>query len=108
MQKINVLSALFVLALMVQCKEEKKLDDKVGNTAPISEVTESSAVTTPILIEKPENINTPDGMVWIPGGEFMQGAVPQDKMAMDHEKPAHKVRVDGCYRGDQCPICKIC
>ncbi|MDL5512350.1 formylglycine-generating enzyme family protein [Arenibacter sp. M-2] len=97
MQKINVLSALFVLALMVQCKEEKKLDDKVGNTAPISEVTESSAVTTPILIEKPENINTPDGMVWIPGGEFMQGAVPQDKMAMDHEKPAHKVRVDGFF-----------
>ena len=73
------------------------MDDKVGNTAPISEVTESSAVTTPILIEKPENINTPDGMVWIPGGEFMQGAVPQDKMAMDHEKPAHKVRVDGFF-----------
>lgn len=36
-------------------------------------------------------------MVWIPGGEFVQGAVPQDKMAMEHEKPAHKVAVDGFF-----------
>ena len=39
----------------------------------------------------------PEGMVWIPGGEFMQGAVPNDNMAMFHEKPAHKVGVDGFY-----------
>jgi len=25
-------------------------------------------------------------MVWIPGGTFLQGAVPQDQMAMKHEK----------------------
>lgn len=36
-------------------------------------------------------------MVWIPGGEFLQGAVPNDNMAMFHEKPAHKVHVDGFY-----------
>ena len=36
-------------------------------------------------------------MVWIPGGEFIQGAVPQDKMAMAHEKPAHKVKLDGFF-----------
>jgi formylglycine-generating enzyme len=39
----------------------------------------------------------PEGMVWIPGGIFEQGAVPQDKMAMSHEKPRHSVRVDGFF-----------
>ena len=97
MQKINVLGALFVLGLMVQCKEDKKSVDKVESNAPITEVAESVVDTTPILIEKPENIKVPEGMVWIPGGEFIQGAVPQDKMAMDHEKPAHKVKVDGFF-----------
>lgn len=38
--------------------------------------------------------NPPEGMVWIPSGTFMQGAVPQDKMAMSHEKPQHPVSVD--------------
>ena len=97
MQKINVISAFFILALMVQCKEEKKSVDNVESSEPISEAAESVVDTTPILVEKPENINAPDGMVWIPGGEFVQGAVPQDKMAMDHEKPAHKVKVDGFF-----------
>ncbi len=41
--------------------------------------------------------NTPKGMVWIPGGTFLQGAVPQDKTAMMLEKPQHKVTVDGFY-----------
>ncbi|MDX1767259.1 MAG: formylglycine-generating enzyme family protein [Arenibacter troitsensis] len=97
MQKINVLGALLVLGLMVQCKEDKKSVNKVESNAPITEVTESVVDTTPIIIEKPESIKVPDGMVWIPGGEFIQGAVPQDKMAMDHEKPAHKVKVDGFF-----------
>jgi len=41
--------------------------------------------------------NTPKGMVWIPGGTFLQGAVPHDKIAMMLEKPQHKVTVDGFY-----------
>jgi len=40
---------------------------------------------------------TPEGMVWIPGGEFVQGAVPHDKMAMMHEKPAHRIALDGFF-----------
>ncbi|MBV7269413.1 formylglycine-generating enzyme family protein [Winogradskyella sp. WHY3] len=39
----------------------------------------------------------PKGMVWIPGGTFTQGAVPHDKEAMQHEKPSHKVSVDGFF-----------
>lgn len=36
-------------------------------------------------------------MVWVSGGSFLQGAVPQDKTAMMHEKPQHKVTVDGFF-----------
>ena len=36
-------------------------------------------------------------MVWIPGGTFIQGAAKNDLMAMSHEKPAHRVRVNGFY-----------
>ena len=46
-------------------------------------------------VESPKR--APDGMVWIPSGEFIQGAVPNDNMAMHHEKPAHKVYVDGFF-----------
>ena len=42
-------------------------------------------------------VQTPEGMVWIEGGTFLQGAVPQDKMAMQHEKPQHKVSVNGFF-----------
>lgn len=48
-------------------------------------------------IQKGAPHEAPDGMVWVPGGEFTQGAVPHDKMAMSHEKPAHKVYVEGFY-----------
>jgi formylglycine-generating enzyme len=45
-------------------------------------------------IEIPE---APKGMVWIPAGTFEQGAVPQDKTAMPHEKPSHTVSLDGFF-----------
>ena len=38
-----------------------------------------------------------DGMVWIPGGIYQQGASSNDKMALPHEKPKHNVKVDGFY-----------
>ena len=41
MQKINVLGVLFILALMVQCKEDKKSVDKDESSAPMTEVAES-------------------------------------------------------------------
>lgn len=46
---------------------------------------------------KPIDIATPEGMVWIPGGVFKQGAGANDKMAMPHEKPAHRVFVNGFF-----------
>ncbi len=41
--------------------------------------------------------NPPEGMLWVPGGSFLQGAVVQDKTAMAHEKPQHAVLVDGFF-----------
>ena len=44
-----------------------------------------------------KNQPIPEGMVWIPPGEFVQGALPSDTMAMNHEKPAHRVSVSGFF-----------
>ena len=41
--------------------------------------------------------SSPEGMVWIPGGTFYQGAIDSDKYAMEHEKPRHQVKIDGFY-----------
>ncbi|MEH6680222.1 MAG: formylglycine-generating enzyme family protein [Sediminicola sp.] len=53
--------------------------------------------TTTDSVHKDFLSEAPKGMVWIPKGEFVQGAVPSDKMAMSHERPAHKVALDGFY-----------
>jgi len=50
-----------------------------------------------VIHKTPTQQKAPDGMVWIPGGTFYQGAVAEDDMAMDHEKPRHKVQVDGFF-----------
>jgi formylglycine-generating enzyme required for sulfatase activity len=44
-----------------------------------------------------ESVNAPNGMVWIPGGIFEQGASDKDRQALSHEKPKHSVKVDGFY-----------
>jgi formylglycine-generating enzyme required for sulfatase activity len=36
-----------------------------------------------------------DGMMWIPGGEFLMGS--DHKLAQDNERPAHRVKVDGFW-----------
>lgn len=96
---IRILTFLPVFVLFMGCKEGK-------STTPISEGNsqtakkqkqEVSPQDTTVVKEKPEGVVTPDGMVWIPGAIIEQGAVPQDKMAMEHEKPAHKVAIDGFF-----------
>jgi sulfatase modifying factor 1 len=39
----------------------------------------------------------PEGMVWVPGGEFVMGAPEGDPEARADEYPAHRVRVDGFW-----------
>ena len=54
--------------------------------------------TDDVVIETyPPNTVIPEGMVWIPGNTFTMGALESDKFALDHEKPAHPVAVDGFF-----------
>ena len=43
---------------------------------------------TPRIVER-------DGMMWIPGGQFLMGS--DHKLAQDNERPAHRVKVDGFW-----------
>ena len=88
----KVLYSIGVLLLLSACKNEVKTTEKI-----IEKPVQVEKVNTPIVVSPPENSFALEGMVWIPGGTFLQGAVPQDNMAMDHEKPAIKVAVDGFY-----------
>jgi formylglycine-generating enzyme len=48
----------------------------------------------PIVVEG-DGIRGPQGMVWVPGGEFLMGS--DHKLAQRNERPAHKVRVGGFW-----------
>src|SRR5690606_36766383 len=39
----------------------------------------------------------PEGMVWIPGRHFVQGAHDSNTLALAHERPAREVAVDGFF-----------
>lgn len=53
--------------------------------------------TNTVLRELPKDIKVPKEMVWIPGGSFVQGAVEDDKYALEHERPQHTVTVEGFF-----------
>ncbi|TMU54646.1 formylglycine-generating enzyme family protein [Flagellimonas algicola] len=78
--------------LLVGCKEKTAPKEVEATQPPIKKEAVISVVT-----KIPEGIEVPKGMVWIPGGNFYQGAVANDPMAMGHEKPSHSVAVDGFF-----------
>jgi sulfatase modifying factor 1 len=53
----------------------------------------SSSLTESLAAREPGE--TPPGMVWVPGGEFLMGT--DDAQADPAERPAHRVRVDGFW-----------
>ena len=85
-----------LLLAFVNCKLEPKVN-KVQDK--LSENIESTVqvVDHKILVDKPAETAIPDGMVWVSGATFKQGAVSNDKTAMQHEKPAIDVTVDGFF-----------
>lgn len=94
--KLKLLTLLGIASFcLFSCGDKKKTAKKVSNV--ISKDSVEMALDLTVISEMPENIGVPDGMVWVSGGEFDQGAVSQDNMAMDHEKPAFKVAVDGFF-----------
>ena len=96
MHKLFKVFLLIVTSVgLMSCKQEvKKEPDSSKSKNKISNLAKTNSI---IVVEKPNDVITPEGMVWIPGGELKQGAVPQDKMAMQHEKPAIDVLVDGFF-----------
>lgn len=85
----------FFIVTLYSCKE--KPENKIAPAVDQREEFSASRKFGDLLKEKPRDIGTPKGMVWIPGGTFVQGAVSSDDMAMKHEKPAHSVAVDGFF-----------
>ncbi|MEZ4810666.1 MAG: formylglycine-generating enzyme family protein [Allomuricauda sp.] len=86
MRRATLLWTILVGSVL-SCRQAKEEDNhQKSDKAKIS-----------VLVQKPDSIATPEGMVWIPGGIFMQGAVAGDQMAMRHERPIHPVAVDGFF-----------
>ncbi len=89
---------LLVVSFGYGCKENEKTKITQVEQKVKKEITTSDIKSDPsILVRKPKDIETPEGMVWIPGGTIRQGARSHDKGAMQHEKPNHEVRVDGFF-----------
>ncbi|WP_313790921.1 SUMF1/EgtB/PvdO family nonheme iron enzyme [Allomuricauda sp. SCSIO 65647] len=91
MSSLNVRARFYFSVLVVlisySCKDKPKNDSPQKNrTEPIS-----------VLVEKPDGMEIPEGMVWIPGGILKQGAISSDPFAMGHERPQHTVAVDGFF-----------
>lgn len=87
----------FCITCLLNCKSETKEKSNFESNFQNAEPASEEKVNHQLRIQKPDGIATPKGMVWIPGASFKQGAVPTDAMAMDHEKPAIEVRVDGFF-----------
>lgn len=89
MNKIQKISAVIGCCILILACKEKKESVELNNENIVEETNKKSIDS---LINNP-----PKGMVWVPGGSFLQGAVQQDKTAMNHEKPQHPVSVDGFF-----------
>ncbi|PKA99866.1 formylglycine-generating enzyme required for sulfatase activity [Flavobacteriaceae bacterium MAR_2009_75] len=93
----RILLVYGIVSLTISCKDQKK---STVNTESQSEVVgkkEEIVIDTTVIKNMPDSLTAPDGMVWVPGAVFEKGAVAQDKQAMGHEKPAHRVAVDGFF-----------
>ena len=95
MRYLKVLSVFLLMGSLIQCKQQKEGAITIDSKDKTDKTDDAERIS--VLIEKPEGVRTPKGMVWIPGGAFVQGAVSQDTHAMNHEKPAHKVLLDGFF-----------
>ncbi|MEJ1240091.1 formylglycine-generating enzyme family protein [Chryseolinea sp. T2] len=75
--------AAMVVIVFAACK------DKTDTTSKTNESGKATESTTSVKAASPE------GMVWIPGGEFSMGTNDPESYAA--ERPAHRVKVDGFW-----------
>lgn len=95
---LKILICIGFICLQYQCRSDKKTNKAVLKIEKNTNREESPIeISTEVIVDKPKDIITPSGMAWIPGGTIIKGAVPQDEAAIGHEKPAHKVTVDGFF-----------
>ena len=90
--KTNVCIVLATAVLVLSCKE--RASDKIKTSTATKEVQQEAHQ---LVVAQPDSIATPEGMVWVSGIKFTQGARPGDSFALPREKPAHPVAVDGFF-----------
>tara|TARA_R110002051_G_scaffold297564_1_gene363922 strand:+ start:14889 stop:16025 length:1137 start_codon:yes stop_codon:yes gene_type:complete len=95
-KSVQVIGMGLLFLGVLNCKSEPK-KSKIQNKVADNVKEKAQEVEHIVLIEKPESVTTPEGMVWVSGASFKQGAVSSDKTAMNHEKPAIDVIVDGFF-----------
>lgn len=95
-KSIKTLSLGLLLVTLIHCKSETK-EKKTAEIVIDQEHVSAEVEKHILVVDKPDGVTTPEGMVWVPGATFEQGAVDADKMAMDHEKPTIDVMVDGFF-----------
>lgn len=78
-----------VVIVFAACKDKTHLNSNSVNTE-----TEGQGSAVP-KDASPLKGSSPEGMVWIPGGEFTMGT--DDPESYPAERPAHRVRVDGFW-----------
>ncbi|WP_442845704.1 formylglycine-generating enzyme family protein [Leeuwenhoekiella sp. H156] len=81
-----------VILVCFSCKNERK---EANTSEEISETPQK--VGHELVVEQPDSIPTPEGMVWVSGIRFTQGADAGDALALPREQPAHPVAVDGFF-----------
>lgn len=94
---VKFIALILCIGCLLNCKRETQEKPKADSKALNPKTVPKEKADHKLRIQKPEDIAAPEGMVWIPGATFEQGAVSTDKMAMDHEKPAIVVGVDGFF-----------
>ena len=90
MSNQNFILLLFFSFIILSCKEVEQESNSLQKN-------QTKELARNIKIEKPSDIVIPEGMVWIPGGKFEQGASQSNNMALNHEKPQHQVELDGFF-----------
>lgn len=82
----NLIFSFFLLTAFIACKEPS------SHKTPLPKPTQYQ-----VLKEQPADVSTPEGMVWVEGKTFVQGAKPDDPHALPREFPPHEVTVDGFF-----------
>ncbi|MFI8379169.1 formylglycine-generating enzyme family protein [Leeuwenhoekiella sp. NPDC079379] len=88
-----VVLSLSAIAFLISCGEHADKESKKNQQVEVIK----QPYTKELLVEQPESLTVPDGMVWVSGVHFTQGASNGDEAALPREKPAHPVAVDGFF-----------